>query len=236
MVVFFFRTSQEPFSDLSVYSLQGQNKCIFYKDGSLQPNSCIQTWPALSMPRCFLASPSPWTPISHCEHLCVLSVQTCLGLQNMKNLHLIYALSLPNQHLLPKCEEGIWVQIPKDEKHTFEWLSNPEQCRYQHFKRVHFCFCNAQSSKFHPIIVKNSDIGQKNKLSQYPLKYIFKEGLHELYHGTVFNHTQRQTGNYRYAPLLSANICQLMGVFEASCTKSSKLQLRKKRLQCRHPH
>lgn len=107
----------------------------------------------------------------------------------MKNLHLIYAQILPNQHLVPKYEEGIWVQIPKDEKHQFERLSNPEQCRYQHFKRVNFCFCNAQSSKFHPIIVKNSDTGQKNKLSQYPLQYISKEGRHELYHGTVFNHT-----------------------------------------------
>lgn len=54
-----------------MYPHQGQNKCIFYKDGSLQRNSRIQAWPTLSMPRFLLALPTPGTPISHCAYLCV---------------------------------------------------------------------------------------------------------------------------------------------------------------------
>lgn len=77
---------------------------------------------------------------------------------------------------------------------------------------------------------------EKQDLLTVSSKYIFKEGFHELCNGTVFNHTQRQTGNYRYPLPLSANICQLMGVFQAIAVQRVKAApVQKKRLQFKYP-
>lgn len=71
MVVFLAPTSPQPFSDLSIYPHQGQNKCVFYSDGSLEQNRHSRTWPVLSMPRRSLGSCSTKPQdTSHCASLC----------------------------------------------------------------------------------------------------------------------------------------------------------------------
>lgn len=166
MVVFFSLTSQQPILDLSVYAHQGQNKCIFYKDGSLQQNSRIQTWPALSMPRCSLALPSLRTPISHCAYLCVC---VCADMP----LTTKYETSTPDLYSVPTKSASLTQVLRRymsintninKTKTNSVGLSNPQQCHHENqYKSTLLSLQCAvvRSSNFHPIIVKQSEIRQK---------------------------------------------------------------------------
>lgn len=97
VAVYFSQTSQYSSSDLSVYPHQGQNRCIFYKDESLQQEPARATTPG-----CWLVTPSPGAPVPRCVLSCVYECADMLLSTKYESDLLIYLIYSPkHQNLLP---------------------------------------------------------------------------------------------------------------------------------------